>query len=140
MPHGETADDKMSLTGADHRARAPQNLCYQRAPLTACWEERCSDVSGVERSWVQSWLCRLFFIGCWPYANTAAFATSALMAQHATSHTNCDLKLLVSMDVSNSRGLRRSRRGFLKSKIQFSFWKAVVAMGVSVSPAQRAKM
>lgn len=47
MPHGETAGDKMSLTGADHRARAPQNLCGWRAPLAACWEEQWSDGLGL---------------------------------------------------------------------------------------------
>lgn len=47
MPHGETAGDKMSLTGADHRARAPRNLCGWRAPLAACWEEGWSDGLGL---------------------------------------------------------------------------------------------
>lgn len=49
------ASDKISLTEADHRARAPQNLCYWRAPLAACWEEQWSD------DWI--WLCCLFSWG-----------------------------------------------------------------------------
>lgn len=89
MPHGETAGDKMPLTGADHRARAPQNLCGWRAPLAACWEEQWSDGLGLASLPV---LCG----GGVHIAATAVFAASSLVAQRDSSHENLDL---VSVDV-----------------------------------------
>lgn len=96
MPHGETASDKMSFTGADHRARAPQNLCCWRVPLAACWENNGLMVRG--------WLRCLFSQGCCPGADTAAFATSGLVAQRDSSHENLDLKVVVSVDVLETLG------------------------------------
>lgn len=86
MPHGETAGDKMPLTGADHRARAPQNLCGWRAPLAACWEEQWSDDLGLASLPVL----------CGGVVHIAAFATSSLVVQCDSSHENLDL---LSVDV-----------------------------------------
>lgn len=95
MPHGEMAGDKMSLTGADHRARAPQNLCCWRAPLAACWEERWSD--GLRLALLPAlW-------GLLATADTAAFATCGVVTYCDSSHEDLGLEVVVSVDVSETR-------------------------------------
>lgn len=95
MPHGEMDGDKMSLTGADHRARAPQNLCCWRAPLAACWEERWSDGLGLA-------LLPVLW-GLLATADTAAFATSVVVTYYDSSHENLVLETVVSVDVLEMR-------------------------------------
>lgn len=53
---------------------------------------------------VRGWLLCLFSGGCCPRADTAAFATSGLVAQRDSSHENLDLEVVVSVDVLETLG------------------------------------
>lgn len=53
---------------------------------------------------VWGWLHCLFSGGCCPHADTAAFATSGLVAQCDSSHENLDLEVVVSVDVLETQG------------------------------------